>query len=185
MIQGAGYKAGSLAPMACYLDNVEAWSVNECTINWNSPLVWIASFLEDEAPNVNKDTDVTTTTTTTGSDATTTTTTTTTTSATTAASGETTAATTAASGATTTTDVDPNADNIGDVNLDGVVDILDAVMLNKYLAGVVQLSDQALRNANCDQSADDINNVGEKDTTALVRFVLNMEGYQNLPHIAE
>ena len=56
-------------------------------------------------------------------------------------------------------------------------------MLNKYLAGVVQLSDQAYRNANCDQSADDIDNVGEKDTTALVRFVLNMEGYQNLPHI--
>ena len=186
MIQGAGYKAGSLAPMACYLDNVEAWSVNECTINWNSPLVWIASFLEDEAPNVNKETDVTTTTTTNSGS----TTTTTTTVATTTASGETTAATTAASGATTTTagsttDVDPNADNIGDVNLDGVVDILDAVMLNKYLAGVVQLSDQAYRNANCDQSADDINNVGEKDTTALVRFVLNMEGYQNLPHIAE
>ena len=57
-------------------------------------------------------------------------------------------------------------------------------MLNKYLAGVVQLSDQALRNANCDQSADDINNVGEKDTTVLVKFILNMEGYQNLPFIA-
>ena len=91
--------------------------------------------------------------------------------------------TTTSAGETTT--VDPNADNIGDVNLDGVVDILDAVMLNKYLAGVVQLSDQAYRNANCDQSADDINNVGEKDTTALVRFVLNMDGYQDLPHIAE
>ena len=90
--------------------------------------------------------------------------------------------TTTAAGETTT--VDPNADNIGDVNLDGVVDILDAVMLNKYLAGVVQLSDQALRNANCDQSADDIDNVGERDTTALVRFVLNMEGYQDLPFIA-
>ena len=90
--------------------------------------------------------------------------------------------TTTSAGETTT--VDPNADNIGDVNLDGVVDILDAVMLNKYLAGVVQLSDQAYRNANCDQRADDINNVGEKDTTALVRFVLNMDGYQNLPFIA-
>ena len=93
------------------------------------------------------------------------------------------AETTTTAGETTT--VDPNADNIGDVNLDGVVDILDAVMLNKYLAGVVQLSDQALRNANCDQSADDIDNVGERDTTALVRFVLNMEGYQDLPFIAE
>ena len=174
MIQGAGYKAGSLAPMACYLDNVEAWSVNECTINWNSPLVWIASFLEDEAPNVNNETTKPSTTTTTDSD---TTTTTTTTVATTTASGETTTA-----GSTTT--VDPNADNIGDVNLDGIVDIADAVTLNKYLAGVVQLSDQALRNANCDQSPSDIDNVGDKDTTALVRFVLNMEGYQDLPFIA-
>ena len=113
-------------------------------------------------------------------------TTTTTESETTTTGAETTttgADTTTSAGETTT--VDPNADNIGDVNLDGVVDILDAVMLNKYLAGVVQLSDQALRNANCDQSADDIDNVGEKDTTALVRFVLNMEGYQDLPFIAE
>ena len=91
--------------------------------------------------------------------------------------------TTTSAGETTT--VDPNADNIGDVNLDGVVDILDAVMLNKYLAGVVQLSDQAYRNANCDQSPTDIDNVGENDTTALVRFVLNMEDYQNLPYIAK
>ncbi len=50
MIQGAGYKVGELAPMKCYYDQVDAWSVNEITINWNSPLVWISSFLEDEAP---------------------------------------------------------------------------------------------------------------------------------------
>ena len=116
----------------------------------------------------------------TAADTTTTEATTTTTESETTTTG---AKTTTTAGETTT--VDPNADNIGDVNLDGVVDILDAVMLNKYLAGVVQLSDQAYRNANCDQSADDINNVGEKDTTALVRFVLNMDGYQDLPHIAE
>ena len=79
----------------------------------------------------------------------------------------TTATETTASGATTT--VDPNADNIGDVNL----------------AGVVQLSDQALRNANCDQSPSDIDNIGDKDTTALVRFVLNVEGYQDLPFMGE
>ncbi|MCI6685479.1 MAG: Ig-like domain-containing protein [Ruminococcus sp.] len=116
----------------------------------------------------------------TAADTTTTEATTTTTESETTTTG---AETTTTAGETTT--VDPNADNIGDVNLDGVVDILDAVMLNKYLAGVVQLSDQALRNANCDQSADDIDNVGERDTTALVRFVLNMEGYQDLPFIAE
>ena len=135
---------------------------------------------------------VTVTATTTTTEATTTTSETTTTESETTTGAETTttdavtttgAETTTTAGETTT--VDPNADNIGDVNLDGVVDILDAVMLNKYLAGVVQLSDQALRNANCDQSADDIDNVGERDTTALVRFVLNMEGYQDLPFIAE
>ncbi len=48
MIQGAGYKIGELAPMLCYYDQVDAWSVNEITINWNSPLAWCASFLSDE-----------------------------------------------------------------------------------------------------------------------------------------
>ncbi len=52
MIQGAGYKIGELAPMLCYYDQVDAWSVNEITINWNAPLVWLSSFIEDEAPNV-------------------------------------------------------------------------------------------------------------------------------------
>ena len=110
---------------------------------------------------------------------------TTTTEATTTSEATTTtgAKTTTTAGETTT--VDPNADNIGDVNLDGVVDIADAVTLNKYLAGVVQLSDQALRNANCDQSPSDIDNIGDKDTTALVRFVLNVEGYQDLPFMGE
>ncbi|MBR4100451.1 MAG: glycoside hydrolase family 9 protein [Oscillospiraceae bacterium] len=48
MIQGAGYKIGELAPMLCYYDQVDAWSVNEITINWNSPLAWVASFMADE-----------------------------------------------------------------------------------------------------------------------------------------
>ncbi len=33
----------------CYVDSIEAWSVNEVTINWNSPFAWIMSFIEDEA----------------------------------------------------------------------------------------------------------------------------------------
>jgi endoglucanase len=52
MIQGAGYKIGELAPMKCYYDNCDAWSVNEITINWNAPLVWVSSFVEDEIPNL-------------------------------------------------------------------------------------------------------------------------------------
>jgi endoglucanase len=33
----------------CYVDSIEAWSTNEVTINWNSPLAWIVSFMQDEA----------------------------------------------------------------------------------------------------------------------------------------
>ena len=60
--------------------------------------------------------------------------------------------------------------------------LLDAILLNKYLAGAVTFTEQQATNANCDQT-DGTETVGEEDTTALIRFVLNMEGYQNLPHI--
>ncbi|MCI5553977.1 MAG: Ig-like domain-containing protein [Ruminococcus sp.] len=86
---------------------------------------------------------------------------------------------TTTTGSVTTPDL--TKDNIGDVNLDGVVDILDAVMLNKYLAGVVQLSDQALRNANCNQSADSANSVGDEDTTSLMEFLLSL--VEDLPTV--
>jgi len=56
MIQGMGYAIGEIAPMVCYLDNVEAWSVNEVTINWNAPLCWVVSFIDDEAPNIERGT---------------------------------------------------------------------------------------------------------------------------------
>lgn len=71
--------------------------------------------------------------------------------------------------------------NYGDANLDGKVDLTDAVILNKYLAGLVTASEQAIKNMNV--YLDD--NVDEKDTTYLMRFVLNMEGYQNLPFLSE
>ncbi len=34
----------------CFVDSIEAWSTNEVTINWNAPLAWITSFMQDEAP---------------------------------------------------------------------------------------------------------------------------------------
>ncbi|MBR6044496.1 MAG: glycoside hydrolase family 9 protein [Ruminococcus sp.] len=43
-VQGMGWKKGAIAPMKCYLDNIEAWSVNECTINWNASLAWLSAF---------------------------------------------------------------------------------------------------------------------------------------------
>lgn len=54
-IGGLGFERGKLAPQRCYVDSIEAWSVNEITINWNAPLVWVASFLQDEASVSNED----------------------------------------------------------------------------------------------------------------------------------
>jgi endoglucanase len=36
------------APQFCYVDEIMSWSTNELTVNWNSPLVWIASFIADQ-----------------------------------------------------------------------------------------------------------------------------------------
>jgi endoglucanase len=37
------------APQKCFVDHIEAWSVNEITINWNAPLVWVTAFLNEAA----------------------------------------------------------------------------------------------------------------------------------------
>jgi endoglucanase len=47
-VQAAGLKSKGCAPQQCFLDNIEAYSVNEVTINWNSPLAWVASFLDEQ-----------------------------------------------------------------------------------------------------------------------------------------
>ena len=44
-VKGSGWKKGAIAPAKCYLDHIEAWSVNECTINWNAPLAWLTGFV--------------------------------------------------------------------------------------------------------------------------------------------
>ncbi|MBO3084404.1 glycoside hydrolase family 9 protein [Cellulomonas sp. zg-ZUI188] len=36
------------APAMCYLDNIQSWASNEITINWNSALSWVASFVADQ-----------------------------------------------------------------------------------------------------------------------------------------
>lgn len=54
-IQDPVAKAAGLegcAPMKCFIDNIESWSTNEITINWNAPLSWVAGFLDERA---NKD----------------------------------------------------------------------------------------------------------------------------------
>ncbi len=36
------------APQMCYVDHIDSWSTNELTINWNSSLAWVASFMADQ-----------------------------------------------------------------------------------------------------------------------------------------
>ncbi len=107
-------------------------------------------------------------------------TTTTTTESVTTDSDETTA-TTSGSETTTTTkggDVTP-ASLYGDVNLDGRVDIIDAVMLNKAAANTVQLSEQQRSNADCDAN----NEVDSNDAVVLLKFLVSI--IKNLPEVAE
>jgi endoglucanase len=33
----------------CFVDHIEAFSVNEITINWNAPFAWVAAFLDEKA----------------------------------------------------------------------------------------------------------------------------------------
>lgn len=39
---------GQCAPQLCYIDDIQSWSTNEITINWNSALSWVASFVADQ-----------------------------------------------------------------------------------------------------------------------------------------
>lgn len=44
----AQQKLQGCAPQFCYLDDIESWSTNELTINWNAPLAWLAAFVADQ-----------------------------------------------------------------------------------------------------------------------------------------
>ena len=66
---------------------------------------------------------------------------------------------------TTTTTAIPS---YGDVNLDGKVDIVDAIFLNKYLATLIQFSDAQVANADCYQDGV----LNDQDTTALMQFII-------------
>ena len=91
-------------------------------------------------------------------------------------SSETTTSATTTTGTSTTTTTTATTvtttDTLEHIN-DGVVDLADSIVLNKYLAQVLTLSDMALKNAdvNTDQ------NLTEKDTTILMRFILQDKDY--------
>ncbi|WP_371874723.1 glycoside hydrolase family 9 protein [Streptomyces fulvorobeus] len=40
-------KLKGCAPSMCYIDDIESWATNEITINWNAPLAWVASYVDD------------------------------------------------------------------------------------------------------------------------------------------
>lgn len=54
-VQGSGWKKGEIAPQKCYLDHIEAWSVNECTINWNASLAWLTGFVAQNNGGIKPD----------------------------------------------------------------------------------------------------------------------------------
>lgn len=56
----------------------------------------------------------------------------------------------------------------GDINDDSVVDVKDLLLLKKYLANLVNLSDEALKQADCDNDDD----VGIKDVKAMAAYLL-------------
>ena len=117
----------------------------------------------------------TTATTTAAPEETTTTTTTTTAAPDTTAPAETTAA------PMTTTDIDMGRVDesyvslYGDVNCDGTIDILDAVLLQKYLNGSVQLNYTQLANADCQKDGE----LDNTDVTVIMQYLLR--SFTSLP----
>ena len=89
---------------------------------------------------------------------------------TTLSSAETTAATSATT-ATESSGTSPTTETVifGDVNLDGKVDISDAVLLNKTVAGTISLSESAQKNADCDGDGE----TGSNDVTTLMQFLVH------------
>ncbi|MHB8061891.1 MAG: dockerin type I repeat-containing protein, partial [Ruminiclostridium sp.] len=49
-VKGSGWLVGSRPAEKCFMDNIESWSTNEVTINWNAPLAWISAYLDEQGP---------------------------------------------------------------------------------------------------------------------------------------
>lgn len=58
----------------------------------------------------------------------------------------------------------------GDVNLDGRIDVVDAVLLNKAASGSITLNPQALKNADCNANGE----LGADDALVLMRFLVHL-----------
>lgn len=51
-VKGSGWQPGEMAPEKCYMDNIESWSTNEITINWNAPIAWMSAYLDEQGPKI-------------------------------------------------------------------------------------------------------------------------------------
>jgi len=49
-VRGAGMKSGETPPQKCYVDHIESWSTNDCSIILNASLAWVSSYIDEEAP---------------------------------------------------------------------------------------------------------------------------------------
>ncbi|MDD6769630.1 glycoside hydrolase family 9 protein [Inconstantimicrobium porci] len=52
-VKGSGWAPGSRSAAKCYMDNIESWATNECTINWNAPFAWALAYLDDHNNTTN------------------------------------------------------------------------------------------------------------------------------------
>ncbi len=154
-------------PQVCYVDSVEAWSVNDVALQWNAPFAWVMSFLEDATGNAPTPSVTTATTT----DKTTTTTTTTTT---TSAVTDTSVSESKAS--TTTTKEAVQKTVYGDIDCDDDVNIRDVILICRYVNEDLEVKDsiteQGAVNANCYNPDDDALNAD--DITAVVEFIAKL-----------
>ena len=51
-VKGSGWKKGQIPPAKCYLDHIEAYSANECAINWNASLAWMTAFVASNTEGI-------------------------------------------------------------------------------------------------------------------------------------
>lgn len=42
-------ETNTCAPQLCYVDDIQSWATNEITVNWNSALSWVTSFVADQS----------------------------------------------------------------------------------------------------------------------------------------
>lgn len=80
-------------------------------------------------------------------------------------------------GEDTTGNVDPSKTKYGDVNCDGDVDIVDVIMLNKYLLGSQKLEAQGQINADVDENKD----IDSTDSLNILKCVVKLITQADFP----